>query len=184
MGYLPSYHGALPSTEWRVLGTNNVNVTLEPPPTVPAIAMEWVKVRERRCRVGSGKLTLQVGWRPRRSKRCGTATCLLSPPSNQVFRGSRRGRQRLWPRAKARSHTADVFDQLIILLVGGLGHSSRIAGCAFHDGVMYTDNEHVYLSQGVLWDLILQSIQGGMDMLEASMKLALDCRRAKRGINN
>ena len=70
---------------------------------------------------------------------------------------------------------ADVFDELIILLVGGLDHSNRIVGSAFHDGVMYTNmelaNEGVYLSQRVPWDLVLQSVQGGMDMLKALSRL-------------
>ena len=83
---------------------------------------------------------------------------------------------------------ADVFDELIILLVGGLDHSSRITGCAFHDGVMHTNmelvNEGVYLSQRVLCDLELQSVRGGMETLEVSTELALDFGKAKRGINN
>lgn len=45
-------------------------------------------------------------------------------------------------------------------------------------------DEGVYLNQRVLWDLVLQSGQGGMNILEAAMELALHFGKAKRGINN
>lgn len=44
--------------------------------------------------------------------------------------------------------------------------------------------EGMDLNQRVTWDLILQSVQGSMDILEASMELTLHFRKAKRELNN
>ena len=93
----------------------------------------------------------------------------------------------MWPGTKARDHTTDIFDELMIYPARCLDHSSRVIGYSFHDGIMNADmelaQEVVDFRHRVLWNLTVQCAQGSIDILEAPIQLVLDIREAKKGIN-